>query len=371
MGSSSGVLLVSASTGTGHLRAAEALRDSLRQGDPARVVEHVDLLELAPRWIRTAYGDGYELLATRTPWIWKQVYRRTDSEQGDQARWGPIAQRVLFREFQRLLLARRWDVCVCTHFLPGQLAAGQPGFPPFAMVITDLTLHRYWAQPRVPRYFVASDSLAEALRPRVPRATVQTTGIPVAPRFAAPPTREEARASLGLDARRPVVLVMGGGLGLGVDETAAAVMRARVPELQVLVVCGRNAAAAERLRASGAGGLQVSGYVRDVERYVAAADLVVTKPGGLTTSEVLALGRPLLLTRPIPGQEEGNSRVLCAAGAALSAASPHAVQREVEQVFEGDRLARLAAAARALGRPRAAEAITAAIGAEYEHTAAA
>ncbi|HEX2188750.1 MAG TPA: hypothetical protein VHG51_07605, partial [Longimicrobiaceae bacterium] len=162
-----GVLIVSASTGTGHLRAGEALRQAFAERDPALRVEHVDLLGLAPRWVRAAYGAGYELVAARAPWLWERIYHRTDGEDHDHARWGPLAQRLLFREFRRLLLAGPWRLCLCTHFLPCQLAAGRPGLPPFALVVTDFTLHRYWAQPAVRRYFVATEALGAELRGRV------------------------------------------------------------------------------------------------------------------------------------------------------------------------------------------------------------
>ncbi|MBA2669082.1 MAG: hypothetical protein H0U67_01770 [Gemmatimonadetes bacterium] len=291
-----GVLIVSASTGTGHRRAAEAVEDAFAETVPWLPVKHVDLLSLAPRWVRTAYGDGFELLATRAPRIWGEVYRRTDAASPDLARWGPLAHRMLFREFRKLLLSREWGACVCTHFLPGQLAAGGAGIPPFSMVITDLTLHHFWAQPRVGRYFVASERLAGELRARVPHAPVEATGIPVARAFAGAPSRAAARSELGIDPDRLVALVMGGGLGIGVEETAQAAAAALVPGLQTIAICGRNAEAAARLRRRWAGDdrVRVLGYVDTVERYIAAADIVVTKPGGLTTSEVLAIGRPLL-----------------------------------------------------------------------------
>ena len=368
MVSTAELLIVSASTGTGHARAAEALLSAALRRQPGRQVEHVDLLELAPRWVRTAYGEGYELLASRAPWLWREVYRRTDASDGDRARWGPLAQRILFREFRRLLLSRPWSLCLSTHFLPGQLAAGSPGLPPFALVITDLTLHRFWAQPRVRRYFVGCEALASELRARVPGSRVDATGIPIAPRFEDAPNRAEARAALGLNPDRPVVLVMGGGLGLGMEETVAAVARAGVEGLQIIAVCGRNEDAADRLRAAGIAGdrLHAFGYVHDIERYLAAASLTVTKPGGLTTSEALALSCPLLLTRPIPGQEEGNTRVLCAAGAAVEATDPTAVTREVERIFrDPGRLNDLSASACAMGRPHAAADIVGTVDREY------
>lgn len=358
------LLIVSVSTGSGHVSAAEALRAAALSRDQWRVVEHVDLLELAPSWVGEACAQGYEMLASRAPWLWRQAYRLTDSAVADYPAWGALAQRILFREFMRLLRSRRWSVCLGTHFMPAQLAAGGAGSPPFVSVITDFTLHRFWVQPQVCRYFVGVEELASEVHVRAPYARIDATGIPISPRFAAAPTRAWSRAALGLQVDRPVVLVSGGGWGYAVEDTVRAVARANIEGLQILAVCGRNEAAVERLRTSAAlrDRVRAFGFVHDLETYLAAADLTVTKAGGLTTSEALALSCPLILTRPIPGQEEGNTRVLCTAGAALFAANLDAVTRAVETVLrEPGRLAALAANAGAIGRPHAAAHIVDAI----------
>jgi processive 1,2-diacylglycerol beta-glucosyltransferase len=160
-------LIVSASAGTGHVSAGRALHAAFESAGCAQVV-HVDVLDLAPRWVRAAYGGGFELLASRAPGVWREVYRRSDGHT-DDARWGTIARRLIFREFERLLTAERWSFCVCTHFLPAQLAAGRPNVPPFASVVTDFALHRYWVQPRVSQYFVATPDMARDLHARLPQ----------------------------------------------------------------------------------------------------------------------------------------------------------------------------------------------------------
>lgn len=373
MGSKPGVLVVSASAGTGHLRAAEATRQALVELAPEVRTEHVDILELAPSWVQSVYGGGFETLAEHAPWLWRELYERTDGAHNSEGRWGNLARRVLFREFSRLLRSGDWRFVLCTHFLPGQLVAGRAGLPPFGAVVTDFTLHRYWVQAGVQRYFVATEALAAELRGRVgePRAggaRVDATGIPIAPQFGASWSREAARRELGLEAGRPLALVVGGGMGLGIEDTVAAALRAEVPGLQVVAICGRNEAARSRLAGLGLAPerLQVHGFVSGMERYLAAADLVVTKPGGLTTSEALALGRPLLLTRPIPGQEEGNVRTLLAAGAALTASEPESVRGALEYALgEPEVLAALAAAARDIGRPDAAARVAAAVQRDY------
>lgn len=351
------ILLVSASTGTGHRTAAEALRKAYGEQHPGYHVEHVDLLDLAPKWVRATYGSGYELIATRAPWLWHQMYQHTDGGAHDRARWSPVAHRLLFREFQRLLRSRPWSYCFCTHFLPCQLAAGRPGLPPFSLAITDFTLHQVWVQTGVRRYFVATDAVASDLRGRLGNAVVESTGIPISPRFAAAPSRLDSRRGLGIERRRQVVLVMGGGLGIGVEGSTRQALMNTAPETLVIAITGSNRPVRERLEQMGVprSRLRVEGFVTDIERYLSAADFVITKPGGLTTSEALSLGRPLIFAGAIPGQETGNARAVAAAGAALFAEDDQAMGSAIRKLSTDSQLLMgLAVSAARLGRPNAA-----------------
>jgi processive 1,2-diacylglycerol beta-glucosyltransferase len=369
------ILIASASAGTGHMRAGDALNQAFR--DVGAAVEHVDVLQLAPRWVRTAYAGGFELLASRAPRLWRELYRRSDGSDGDHTRWGGLAARLLFREFRALLVEGAFDACVCTHFLPAQLAAGRAGLPPFMTVITDFGVHRYWVQPGVRGYFVATRMMAEEVRRRQPGASLAVTGIPVDPAFAVPCDTAASRRSLHLTADRPVVLVMGGSFGLGVEAAARAALAARTPGLQVLVVCGRNEDARCRLAATAeseadARSLHVAGYIGEISQYMAAADVVVTKPGGLTTSEALALSRPLLLTRGIPGHEEANLRYLTGAGAALDASSAESLTGNIDRFFADAALREsLRASAARIAAPHAAPIIVQAVLDRMRHPAVA
>jgi processive 1,2-diacylglycerol beta-glucosyltransferase len=355
------ILVVSASAGMGQVRAGEAVTAALANGVVR--AEHVDVLSLAPRWVGRAYGGGFELLASRAPRLWREIYERSDGPTEDAARWGPVAARVLFRSFRRLLRSHPWRLCLCTHFLPSQLMSGRPGAPPFALVVTDYSLHRYWVQPRVREYFVATRAMAAELTRRNAGAHALATGIPIEPAFARPPAWQDARARLGLDPDRPVALVMGGGAGMGVEEVVAAALAAPVRGLQVVAACGRNSAAHDRLLASADGSrLRVLGYRRDMPDVMTAADVVVTKPGGLTTTEALALGRPIVLTRPIPGHEEANVDVLTGAGAALFAPDSRSLVEALTTFFQQPALRlRLAQHARTMGEPDAARRIARAV----------
>src|SRR5262245_10417189 len=359
MGKTTRVLVVSASTGNGHLRAGEALKAAARVYQPNWRVEHLDVLTLAPRWLRLAYGGGFELLAARAPRVWGGSYRWSDGPAGDRARWGAVAGRTVFRSFRRLLMPGGWDLCLCTHFLPAQLAAGRSGMPPFALVVTDYTLHRYWTQPRVHRYFVPTEEFAAEVRARIPNAVVGVTGIPVDPGFEQPLPQSEARRLVGLDPDRPVITLMGGGLGLGIEENLDQILECGVDEAQILVICGRNANVRERLEQRALPErVHVVGFVSGIERIFAASDIVVTKPGGLTSSEAIAMGRPLVLTRPLPGHERANAAIRERLGAAVFAQSPMELREKIFAVFrEPDRLAALTRGARAAGKPAAARSL--------------
>jgi processive 1,2-diacylglycerol beta-glucosyltransferase len=263
---------------------------------------------------------------------------------------------------------------VCTHFLPAQLAAGRAGAPPFAAVVTDYTLHRYWAQPRVGHYFVAAPDLARDLHRRLPSARIVATGIPISASFGSGMTRAAARAALGLSGTRRTALVMGGGLGMGVEESVRAALDSGVAELQVLAICGRNRSARDRLISAGVPDerLRVFGYVDDVATLITAADVVITKPGGLTCSEALAVGRPLVLTRAIPGHEEGNVNYLTSCGAAIAAPATGDIASALRSLLlDTSALARYTWSARAIGTPTAARSIAADLTRRFVRKAAA
>lgn len=355
------ILVVSASAGTGHVRAGDALAAALRNAGCD--AEHVDVLDLAPRWVRRFYGGGFELLAKRAPGVWRRIYERADGDIHDSSRLGDLAARILFREFRRLYESRPWRACVCTHFLPPQLAAARTRIP-FALVMTDFAIHRYWVQPAVREYFVPSREVASELRRRLPEVNVSATGIPLSAEFSGPPYWVDARRSYGLATDGPVVLVTGGGLGLGVDNAVRAALHASVPGLEVIAVCGRDEDARRRLDvlAERESRLHVHGFTHDMPTLMSSADLVVTKPGGLTTSEALALGRPMLLTRPVPGHEAGNAAFLVRQRAALTADGHDALVNAMTRFFSEPGLrVELANGARRIGRPTAAADIAAAL----------
>jgi processive 1,2-diacylglycerol beta-glucosyltransferase len=189
-------------------------------------------------------------------------------------------------------------------------------------------------------------------------ASVHVVGIPIMPAFAQPLDRATCARELRLDPQRRTLLLMGGGAGVGNLEQIAAHLLARDADFQLIVLAGKNEAALsalQKLASKHPSRLFPQGYTNQVERLMACADLVITKPGGLTTSECLAMGVPMLVHSPIPGQEERNADYLLEQGAALKAVDTVGLEYRVAELLASPlRLAQLRERAKALARPHAA-----------------
>lgn len=284
----------------------------------------------------------------------------------------------------RVLLAQRLrarlhvfdpDVVVATQMHPASLLSFAKRRyrieVPLVAVVTDYGLHDFWRQPEIDHTCVAHESIAAACAAELGPQRITDTGMPLMPGFRAPPTQSQARAELGLDDDRPIALVLGGGLGLGVPGVAERLL-AGVPEARVLVVAGHNGPALAQLAQLAQAQpqrLRAYEWTDRMQDLIAAADVVIGKPGGLTTAEALACGRPLLATHSVGGQEGFNLRFLEAqavgrrvtddrlpAAVAALFAAPDELRRcqdRARAVGRRDGAARIAAIALELARRRA------------------
>ncbi|WP_448097096.1 MGDG synthase family glycosyltransferase [Luteibacter yeojuensis] len=363
------ILLLSVSAGAGHVRAAEALEATVATlAADGREIEakHLDVMDYVPSSFRRIYADFYLRLITRHPQLWGMLYRITDDTRPEAVtqRMRRTIERLHTRRLRAAIAQFAPDAIVCTHFLPAemlmrQIRKGRITVPVWLQV-TDFDLHRMWVIPEMTGYFAASPEIAQRMRAvGLPASRVHTTGIPVMPAFAAPQDRRALAGSFGMDPDRPAYLVMGGGAGVGALDELADTLLSHGGDFQLVVLAGRNAAMLERLRTLAAtrhaGRLFPHGFTRHVERLMACCDLAITKPGGLTTSECLAMGLPMIVNAPIPGQEERNADYLLEKGAAWKAIDAVALAWRIGELrADPQRLAAMAASARAIGRPHAA-----------------
>jgi processive 1,2-diacylglycerol beta-glucosyltransferase len=364
------ILILSVSAGNGHVRAAQALEAAMQSAPPHTAV-HIDAMAHVAGGFRKVYTDWYIQLVNRAPELWSYLHQRADATPhhapSQRLRRGieRLSTGALVREIRR----EKPDAVICTHFLPAELLMrernrGRIDFPVW-LQITDYDLHNMWLVPGMAGYLAATEEVAFRLRARgIPADRIHVTGIPVMPAFSEPDApalaRDACAAALDLDPARPVLLMASGGAGVG-DLPS---MVERVLSLggdsgfQVIAVAGRNAEAHTRLQAVAArhpGRVVPIGFTNEMHKLMAAANLVVTKPGGLTVSECLALGKPMLLISPIPGQEEHNAGFLMEEGAAWLAYDAIGLDYKVARLMaDPAKLADMARRSRALGKPRAA-----------------
>ncbi len=359
------VLILSASAGAGHLRAADAVARALAVEAPDVRVRTLDVLELASRAFRTAYSKWYLTLVDRAPALWGYLYDRLDRP----ARHPLGLRRVLdhwnTRRLREDVAALDPDAIVCTHFLPADVLAAEKRKrrvrARLGVVVTDADVHRLWMHHGVTRYFVARDDAAALLRSAgFDPATIEVSGIPIDPRFTLPADRAALRRKHGLPEKGAVVLVLGGGFGVGpIQEMARQVEAARTPAC-VVVVAGRNEALKRSLERAAGPRTRVVGFTTEMHEWMAASDLLVTKPGGLTTSEALARGLPMVLVNPIPGQEQHNADALLECGAAVRAHAHGILGFKIDALLsDARRLEQMRAAALRAARPDAARRIAA------------
>ena len=358
------ILLLSVSVGAGHMRAAEAI-GACAIGHTAL---HLDVMNYVSGGFRKLYTDFYLGLIHHHPALWGYLYQLTnDAEPGSKMqkfRRGVehLSTRALLKQIRDFAP----DVIVCTHFLPAELLSrekrkGNLDCPVWVQV-TDFDLHRMWVHKHMAGYFAANEEIAYRMRAfGLPANTVHVTGIPIMPVFAQEHDRAGCAREFGLDPARTTLLLMGGGAGLGSLDAVAACLLDVSPDFQLVVLAGKNLellAALQNIALRYPGRMLAQGYTDKVERLMACADLVVTKPGGLTVSECLAMGLPMIVNSPIPGQEERNADFLLEQGVALRANDAVTLEYRVRLLLnEPERLAQMGAKARALGRPHAAHAV--------------
>ena len=359
------LLVLSVSAGAGHVRAADALCANARGMQGFDEVLHVDAMDYASSTFRRIYTDFYLSLVNKHPELWRHLYRSTNVAQGDsmRERMRRGLERMNVRALMKAVDAFAPDAIVCTHFLPAELLAHRIRRRrmdcPVWVQVTDFDLHRMWVQEGMAGYFAGSEEVAFRMRAQgIPSHRIHVTGIPVMPAFGEQHEREECARGFGIDPARRIVLLMGGGAGLGSLADVAVRLLGIESDFQLVVLAGRNAlalSALQELAQQYPGRLYPLGFTDRVDRLMACADIAVTKPGGLTVSECLASGLPMILNSPIPGQEERNADFLLEQGVALKASDPVTLEYRVRYLLEEPEITQaMRVRARALGKADAA-----------------
>ncbi|MGI8638672.1 MAG: MGDG synthase family glycosyltransferase [Pyrinomonadaceae bacterium] len=322
------VLILSASVGAGHLRAADALEKAFRKQNAAEEVKNIDVLNYTNPLFRRLYGKAYLDMVNTMPEVLGWMYDSLDKPwQNEKKRLA--LDRLNTQPFIKLLKQEKPDIAVCTHFLPAEiiswLTAKGKIFCPQAIVITDFDAHALWLCHHYERYFVALEETRVHLEKLgIPAEKITVSGIPIDPIFSLQKDKTGMREKYDLEKDKLTILVSAGGFGVGnIEHLLQALSEMKTPA-QILALCGRNKelkTKLEKLAVEKLNNQTVNfkpiGFTTAMDEYMSAADVIVGKPGGLTTSEALAKGLVFVVVNPIPGQEERNSDHLLEEGCAI------------------------------------------------------
>lgn len=358
------ILIMSASAGSGHLRAAQALETVFANDPRVDRVLNEDALQFSNTLFRDFYSKLYLSLVRTAPQVLGALYRASDEPWKtdsirlavDRLNTGPLVKFI--RDFNP-------DITVCTHFMPAGIMAHLINrgvlHSHLSIVVTDFDFHAMWLTRTFHRYFVALDETKAHLEALgLPGERITVSGIPTDPAFLLAVDRRAVRMSHGLAPDRTTVLLSAGTFGVGPAEYVVNQLRQLKHDVQIIVTCGRSQELEDKVVAiiGQDARFKVFGYHPKFYELMRVADLFVGKPGGLTTAEALICGLPMVIFSPIPGQEERNSDHLLEEGIAIRANELTTIAFKVDRLLDDpNRLASMQSNALRLARPDAAQTI--------------
>jgi processive 1,2-diacylglycerol beta-glucosyltransferase len=362
------VLLLSASAGAGHVRAADAIEKAFKEVEngEGREIQHLDILNYTNKVFRHLYSKAYIDLVNKLPEVPGWVYDKLDKPWKNERRRLAL-DKLNTRPLVKLLRDYQPDLIVCTHFLPAEIVSWLKAKERLAsrqvIIVTDFDVHAMWLVHHYEHYFVALDearAYLEALG--IPASKITVSGIPIDPVFAKQKDKQAMRAKHGLEPDRMTILLSAGGFGVGSVDALIASLLPMKHRVQVVAICGRNEELKKRLTRMAARAkpdatvlLKPFGYTKEMDELMTASDIVLGKPGGLTTSEALAKGLVFVIVNPIPGQEERNSDHLLERAVGIRCNNLPVLSYKLDRLLaDPKRFATMQANAHNMARPNAA-----------------
>jgi processive 1,2-diacylglycerol beta-glucosyltransferase len=360
------VLLLSASSGAGHTRAAQAIERALIEMKAAEVIRHVDTLDYTNKLFRHLYSKAYIEMVSKAPEVMGWLYDQFDKP------WKNERRRLAFdklntRPFVKMLQEYQPDITICTHFLPAEIISWLKAKDRLtsrqAIVVTDFDVHAMWLCHYYEHYFVALEETRVHLEKLgIQPEKISVTGIPIDPVFCRRKDKAEMRRKHGLRQDRTTILVSAGGFGVGSLQHMLTSLLELRHSADVIAVCGKNQELKQKLEgvaSAASAGSEVSikliGFTTEMDELMAASDIVLGKPGGLTTSEALASGLVFVVVNPIPGQEERNADHLLEEGVGIRCNSLPVLAYKIDRLLDDPaRFAGMQSNSLRLARPRAA-----------------
>ncbi len=338
------ILVVYGSAGEGHKKAAIAIYEELRRLSGQDVqVTLIDALDYTNKFFKFTYKMGYILLVKYTPTLWGLIYYLLDAKLFFilNKPFRRLINCINTRRLVKFLIKENFDVCVSAHFLAVEVMSSlkRKGIihTRLITVITDFKSHYFWLTKQVNSYVVASEYTKQDLLSRkINEAVIKVYGIPIEKKFSIAKNKDEIINKLNVQKRDFTILVMGGGFGVGPIKEIVKELQSLKQDCQILVVCGHNKNLFDELSALKPAFTKptfIYGFCNNVDEIMYLSDVMVSKVGGLSSSESLASGLPIVAIAPIPGQEARNAKFLLKNNIGFKIKNPKQALRAVSDLI--------------------------------------
>lgn len=322
------VLIFYASYGGGHLSAAKSIKQYIDDNYKEAETLLIDCIKYINKGLDKITTMAYSEMAKKAPWAWGEIYNH--SQKGTMSHISNGANKIMSFKLNKLFEEFNPDIVVSTHPFGSQMTAYLKSKGKthciLASIMTDFASHDQWlvGHEYIDHIFVSHDGMKKDITAKgIPSSKIHATGIPLSNRFLEHFNRKEIKLSFDLTLEKKTILFFGGGeFGLGKDKTLK-ILKAFIDnigdEYEIIAISGKNPKMQEKFEelVGDNPNVQVYGYTNEVPELMSISDLVVTKPGGLTITESLASGLPIVIINPIPGQEVENAEFLERRGVAV------------------------------------------------------
>ncbi len=340
------IVVLYASVGGGHFKAAEGIKNYIEENHPECKVQMIDALKYTNKVVDKIVINSYVNMARYSPKVWGEIYKFSE-KQYSAANFSNAVQKLLSFKLLKLLKDIAPDSIISTHpFITEMVASLKKNKKintHLNVIMTDYVSHKFWElkSEYVDKYFVANEEMKEGLSYRgIDKNKVFVTGIPFNPAFLKEYNKEEICKEFNVDPNKKIVLLFGGGeYGLSSVKGFLTGLLSVDEEIQVIAIAGKNIKTQKMFKKiAGEHNKKVIilGYTNKVPELMNIADLVISKPGGLTTTEILISHVPFIIINPIPGQEEENSRFLLNNGAAVRLYDPEKTTPFLNQLLKDE-----------------------------------
>ncbi|MDP4143465.1 MAG: glycosyltransferase [Bacillota bacterium] len=335
-------LILSVSAGGGHGNAAQAVKNYILKHEPHSHIDIIDVIRYINPILDKVIIGSYLKTIKITPSLYGKIYKHTYKDSDDSfstvsSKFNEILSSRLLPAIQK----SKPDVIICTHFFPTEMISvlklKNKLNVPMVCILTDYAPHPIWIHPAVDTYIVPNSDIIEEMAERgVDKDSIKDYGIPINPNFVKKYNRDETLRELELSPYKKTILIMGGSLGMGKIGIIYNQISQIDKDIQIIVITGSNKKLFSKLKELSEYSnkpTSILGYTKDVNKYMQASDLLITKPGGLTITEAIASHVPLALFSPIPGQEEKNQEFLLKHNLAINLGDGSNCKRIIEELI--------------------------------------